>query len=137
MINRGLKSILSKISLISLILIMVTLISLSLRVTTVYADDALSDACRQFPDSEVCAQRATDPNGSKVTVVIMNIINFIVYLTASISVLMLIFGGFKYVLSQGDSNQTKSGKDTIMYALIGLFISVNAMFVVRYVISKI
>jgi hypothetical protein len=141
MVHQITKQILLKVSLGFVVLFSLLIIPLGLNLSypTVYADDGLEEICRspEFKDAQICADRAADPNGARVSSLVTNILSFIVYLTASISVLMLVFGSFKYVLSQGESNQTKSAKDTILYALIGLFISVNAMLVVRYVISRI
>jgi hypothetical protein len=107
-----------------------------LRLNAAHAQGALNQPCTQFPDAEICAQQKADPTGSKVPTILTNIISFIVYLTGAFSVLMVVVCGFKYVTSQGDANQTKSAKETITYALLGLVISISAMFIVRYVISR-
>jgi hypothetical protein len=103
---------------------------------SVHAQDPLKQACGQIKDAEVCAQQAADPKGDKVPKLMTNIITFIIYLTGTFSVLMVVLGSFKYVTSQGEANQIKSAKDTILWALIGLVISINAMFVVRFAISR-
>jgi hypothetical protein len=125
--------------LVPLLLLFFSSIFLYLQPVKIYAVDNLETVCTQFPDSDVCQQRAADSTGNKVggsDGILSKIVQFIIYLTGSVSLLMVVFGGAKYVLSQGDANQTKSAKDTILYALIGLFISINAMFVVRYVVSR-
>ena len=64
-------------------------------------------------------------------------LQIIVYLTGAISVIMVIVGGFKYVISGGDSAGTKSAKDTILYALIGLAVAVMCQIIVSFVLSRI
>ena len=38
-----------------------------------------------------------------------------------LSVVMLIFGGFRYVISGGKKESVTNAKNTILYAIIGLF----------------
>lgn len=112
----------------------------TLGVSTIsYAADPLDGVCSQFPNSDVCTQRTADPSGDKIggsNGIFNKIISAIIYLTASVSVLMVILGAFKYVTSQGDAAATKSAKDTIMYALIGLFVAISAFVIIRFVIAK-
>jgi hypothetical protein len=96
--------------------------------------------CSDFPDSDVCTQKNNDPEGNKVGGtggVFIKIVNIIIYLTASLSILMVIIGAFKYVVSGGEGSQTKSAKDTILYALVGLFIAISSFAIVRFAISRI
>ncbi len=53
------------------------------------------------------------------------------------SVVMIIIGGFKYVLSNGDSNAINSAKNTIIYAIIGLIVSVIAGTIVQFVLTRV
>ncbi len=50
------------------------------------------------------------------------IINFILGFVGTIAVLMLIWGGFRYLTSSGKSDATKDAKNTIVYAIIGIVI---------------
>ena len=54
-----------------------------------------------------------------------------------ISVIMLIYGGLRYVLSGGDSKKVTDAKNTIMYAIIGLIISILAYAIVNFVINAV
>jgi hypothetical protein len=54
-----------------------------------------------------------------------------------ISVIMIIVGGLKYIISMGDGGNVKSAKDTILYAIIGLVIVVMAQIIVRFVLTSI
>ena len=51
-----------------------------------------------------------------------------------VAVIVLIYGGFKYVTSGGDSNKVSSAKNNILYAIIGLVIAAVAQPFVNYVI---
>ena len=64
------------------------------------------------------------------------IIQIITIVTGAVSVIMIIVGGFKYVVSGGDSNATKGAKDTILYAVIGLVIALFAQVIITFVLSS-
>ena len=50
--------------------------------------------------------------------------------------IFIIVGGLKYVLSAGDPNQTATAKNTILYAAIGLIVSLAAFTIVQFVIGR-
>jgi hypothetical protein len=50
---------------------------------------------------------------------------------------MLIYGGLRYVLSGGDSKKVTDAKNTIMYAIIGLIISILSYAIVNFVINAV
>jgi len=72
-------------------------------------------------------------NISSIMTLIVNIISIIV---GFISVVMIIWGGMKYVTSGGESGKITSAKNTIMYALIGLVVVALAQFIVRFVLKQ-
>lgn len=69
--------------------------------------------------------------------VFTQITNTILYAVGVISVIMLIWGGLRYVTSGGDSKKVTDAKNTIMYAIIGLIIAILAFAVVNFVINAI
>jgi len=52
------------------------------------------------------------------------------------SVLMIIYGGFRYITSGGDSGKVGNAKNTLIYALVGLIIVALAQLIVRVVITQ-
>ncbi len=52
-----------------------------------------------------------------------------------ISVIMIIVGGIMYTLSAGDSSKTTKAKDTILYSVIGLVITLLAGAIVTFVLK--
>lgn len=68
--------------------------------------------------------------------ILYRIIQFVTMLTGALSIIMIIVGGFKYVVSGGDSNATKGAKDTILYAVIGLVIALFAQIIITFVLSS-
>jgi hypothetical protein len=69
--------------------------------------------------------------------VFTKITNTVLYAVGIISVIMLIYGGLRYVLSGGDSKKVTDAKNTIMYAIIGLIISILAYAIVNFVINAV
>lgn len=64
-----------------------------------------------------------------------NIVNILLFLVGAVSVIMLIFGGIKYVTSGGAQDQVTSAKNTIMYAIIGIIVALLAFAVVNFVVG--
>lgn len=70
------------------------------------------------------------------TGVFKRIVDVMLFLIGSISVIMLILGGVRYVLSGGEQAKVASAKDTILYAIIGVVVSILAYAVVNFVIGS-
>ncbi|HVO86163.1 MAG TPA: pilin, partial [Candidatus Binatia bacterium] len=68
--------------------------------------------------SKDCSTTNTEDFNSVLT----TIINVLSVIVGSISVIMIIYGGFRYVTSAGNDTQTASARKTIIYALVGLII---------------
>jgi hypothetical protein len=54
----------------------------------------------------------------------------------AISVIMIIYAGFKYITSGGSNENTNSARNILMYAVIGLVIAVIAQLIVHLVINS-
>jgi len=82
-----------------------------------------------------CGQEVAGQPGVANTIkVVINILSLIVGVVA---VIMIIIGGFKYIISGGDSNSISSAKNTILYAIIGLVIVALAQVIVKFVLQKV
>lgn len=69
--------------------------------------------------------------------VFTQISNTILYVVGVISVIMLVWGGLRYILSGGDNKKVTDAKNTILYAIIGLIIAVLAFAIVNFVLNAI
>ncbi len=67
---------------------------------------------------------------------INNIVNIVFGIAGSLAVLFVVIGGMRYVISRGDPQATAQAKNTILYALIGLIVTIFAFSIVRFVISR-
>ena len=64
------------------------------------------------------------------------ITNVLLFLIGAISVIMLIVGGLRYVVSGGDSTAVTNAKNTILYAIVGIVVAILAYAVVTFVITS-
>lgn len=64
------------------------------------------------------------------------ITNVMLFLIGAISVIMLIIGGIRYVVSGGDSTAVQNAKNTILYAIVGVVVAILAYAVVNFVIQS-
>ena len=59
------------------------------------------------------------------------------FIVGVMAVIMIIWGGIRYVLSAGNSAALTSAKNTIMYAVIGLIVAILAYTIVNFVINTV
>lgn len=71
-------------------------------------------------------------NGSDVLLIGLGVIDIMVRLAALIAVGFVMYGGIRYITSQGSPDATKSAQNTILTALIGLVIAIIAAVVVTF-----
>lgn len=65
------------------------------------------------------------------------VLSIVFAFTASIALLMIVIAGFRYIVAHGDPNAVAQARDTILYAVIGLLISMAAFSIVTFVIGNV
>jgi len=63
------------------------------------------------------------------------ILQIIMGVLAAVAVLMVTIGGFRYVTSEGNPENTKKARSTIVYALIGLVVAISAEAIVSFFLN--
>jgi multisubunit Na+/H+ antiporter MnhB subunit len=53
-------------------------------------------------------------------IVFQNVINALVIIAGIVAVFMIVWGGYKLVMSEGDSEKLASARKTLIYAIAGL-----------------
>lgn len=76
-----------------------------------------------------------DGNDDDLSTIISKILNAVFVLMGIIAVVMIILGGISYATSQGDPGKIKKGKETILYGIIGLVVSLLAFAIVNFVLG--
>ncbi len=92
-------------------------------------------SCSSNADTAVC--KATGDKLFGANSIWTNIINTIIFVTGAVSVLMIVIGGLRYTLSGGDQGSVGSAKSTILYAVVGLIISLMGYTIVNFVLTRI
>jgi cytochrome bd-type quinol oxidase subunit 2 len=77
-----------------------------------------------------------NPEG-RVNSLVTNIVNIFSIIVGIVAVIMVIVGGFKFIISGGDSTKVTSARNTIIYAIVGLIVVALAQFIVKFVLVKI
>jgi hypothetical protein len=80
--------------------------------------------------------KPADVQNTSLESYIQTIINVLLGLIGVVAVIMLIYGGFRYVLSAGNEKATSAAKDTILFAIIGIVVAVLAFAIVNFVIGS-
>lgn len=87
--------------------------------------------------SGACDPADTSVGTQRIQDIVTFIINIFSVIVGIVAVIMIIWGGFKYITSGGDSGNITSAKNTIIYAIIGLIIVALAQFLVKFVLDKV
>lgn len=110
----------------------------------VYADTVQDGVCSgatslkiSTPDSTGATCSTDNTATDKVNGTITTVINVFSTLVGVVAVIMIIYGGMRYITSGGDSGKITSAKNTIIYALIGLVVVALAQFIVKFVLNKV
>ena len=64
------------------------------------------------------------------------VIDFLLWTVGVLSVVMIIFSGFRYITSAGDASKTKSAQTTLTYSIVGLIVAVPAWVIVKMVLKQ-
>ena len=127
-------------SLLGLATALTMLLPLALPTAVAFAD--CSNIGRQIGIGASQAAGTTEdlcsPTGTSITdigALASKIVNIFSVIVGAVSVIMIIYGGFRYIISGGDSGRVGNAKNTLIYAVIGLIIVVLAQLIVHFVIS--
>lgn len=85
------------------------------------------------PDS-ITNSCGTSATGS-ISGIAKKVIDIFSIVVGVISVFMIIYAGFRYITSGGDSGNTTGARNTLLYAIVGLIIVAIAQIIVRFVLS--
>ncbi|MDO4781278.1 MAG: hypothetical protein Q4A34_02730 [Candidatus Saccharibacteria bacterium] len=66
---------------------------------------------------------------------VRRIIDIMLLSITIVSVIMLIIGGFRYVVSGGQKESVTAAKNTILYAIVGLLIALFAFAIIKFVLN--
>jgi len=104
--------------------------------TTTYAITS-GDICTSNATYEAKTAAGCYGDSTKIEDVIINVINGVVGVFGIVAAVFIIVGGVGYMTSNGDSGKVEKAKKTILYAVIGLIVSVLAFAIVNFVVANV
>lgn len=83
------------------------------------------------------SENQVDIPKTQVTQTKINDIYSLVFgIAGGIALIIIIIGGIKFITSQGDPQATAKARNTIIYAALGLVISISAFAIVTFVVGR-
>jgi hypothetical protein len=124
------------IKLISLVFLAAFVLMLSVPVSVDAANASQDDACNQLDKTIGNPSQECGTKGSAFLGVLNGMVLLISRIAGIVSVIMVIWGGFKYVTSGGDAAKVSAAKTTLLYALIGVAVAASAQLLAYFVLSS-
>lgn len=110
---------------------LVTLAALS-PLAQVPASAQISDGLEAASTSETRARSISSSGG-----VVQRAVNLLLWIVGIVSVIFIIWGGFRYITSAGDSSKVTAAKNTVLYAVVGLVIAIFSYAIAQFVFSNV
>ena len=98
--------------------------------THVYAADSGISEC-SGNDAAICKT-----NPSLISGILGTVISILLFIAGTIAVIMIIVGGLRYITSDGDAGKASQAKNTIIYAIVGLVVSIMSYGIVAFVVGR-
>lgn len=97
------------------------------------AYDPLDGVCNSgVGASEICDNR----HDEKAETTVKDVVNLLLFVVGALAVVMIIFSGISYTLSQGDAGRVAKAKNTLIYSVVGLIVAFLAFAIVNWVIGE-
>ncbi len=114
---------------------------LAVPAVTIAQSDIQSGLCGganlQAPNEQGDCTNINDDASDGVNKTVNLIITIFSWVVGVVSVIMIIWGGFKYITSGGDAGSVTAAKNTILYAIVGLIIVALAQIIVKFVLGNV
>jgi TRAP-type C4-dicarboxylate transport system permease small subunit len=80
------------------------------------------------------AQKITNPlKANSIPELAGLIINVVLGLTGSVALIMFIYGGLLWMLSGGNADRVKQGRDTFIWSILGLVVIFSSYILVKFI----
>jgi len=70
------------------------------------------------------------------TGVFRKITDVLLFILGAVSVIMIIIGGLRYVISGGNSTNVTAAKNTILYAIVGVIVAMLSYAIIHFVLGS-
>lgn len=68
-----------------------------------------------------------------IPVVIQNVVNFLVIFSGVVAVFLVVWAGYKFVMSEGDPEKIASARKTLTYAIFGFLFVLGSFFLLNLI----
>ncbi len=90
----------------------------------------------QLDSDSIPQPTGSEPNLFTSDGIFVTIADVLLFLVGAISVIMLIIGGLRYVISAGDQQAVTNAKNTILYAIVGIIVAFLAFAAVQFIVGE-
>ncbi|HEV2402926.1 MAG TPA: pilin [Candidatus Saccharimonadales bacterium] len=109
---------------------------------TVHAQADINNCLSQGTNFDVgsgtgCQPASTSGGTTRINNLITTVVNIFSALVGILAVIMIIYGGFQYLTSGGDTGKLTTARTTIVYAIVGIIIVAFAQFLVQFVLNRV
>jgi hypothetical protein len=118
--------------------LLLALVSIPFASTPVFAQISVPNASALCKGSTcpggIGDSQAQQFNGKDgIVAFISRIAQFLTFIAAAVAVLYMVWGGYNFITANGDDDKVKKGKDTLIYASVGLVVTIVAYTIVLVV----
>lgn len=64
------------------------------------------------------------------------VINWLSIIVGLVSVVMIMIGGIRFVTSQGNAQSVTAARNTVLFAIVGLVVTIMAQLIIKFVIGR-
>lgn len=91
--------------------------------------------CSDGNENSVYCQNK-DKGKDQVNGIIKTIVEVLLTAVGAISIIMIVIGGILFALSSGDAQKAAKARSTVLYAVVGLAVSLFASAIVNFVFNR-
>ena len=91
--------------------------------------------CSDGNENSVYCQNK-DKGKDQVNGIIKTIVEVLLTAVGAISIIMIVIGGIMFALSSGDAQKAAKARNTVLYAVVGLAVSLFASAIVNFVFNR-
>ena len=91
--------------------------------------------CSEENQNSVYCQNK-DKGEGQVNGIIKTIVEVLLTAVGAISIIMIVIGGIMFALSSGDAQKAAKARNTVLYAVVGLAVSLFASAIVNFVFNR-
>ena len=100
----------------------------------VFAANGINICSNGNENSVYCKNKNTGE--TQVNGIIKTIVEVLLTAVGAISIIMIVIGGIMFALSSGDAQKAAKARNTVLYAVVGLIVSIFASAIVNFVFNR-